>query len=207
MDLLTVFYFLAASVLLTVTPGPDLMFVFAQSASYGKKAGISTALGLCTGLIAHTTAAAVGISAILYQSTLAFQLIKYAGAIYLLYLAVMAFREGRLDPEVQSVKRYNLTSLYKKGIFMNMLNPKVSIFFLAFLPQFVTTESGNVPLQMIALGVLFIIQALAIFGVVSVLAGRLGEKLWSRPGMFNVINKSKGLIFAFFAIRLAFEQK
>jgi threonine/homoserine/homoserine lactone efflux protein len=117
------------------------MFVFAQSVAHGKKAGIATGLGLCTGLIAHTLAAAIGVSAILYQSSLAFTLIKIAGAIYLLYLAVQAFRENA-QPEQQKVKPYTLKALYRKGIFMNILNPKVSIFFLAFLPQFVDVQSG-----------------------------------------------------------------
>ncbi|MGM7701437.1 LysE family translocator [Pseudalkalibacillus sp. Hm43] len=206
MDINTISYFILASVLLTITPGPDFMFVFAQSVSHGKKAGIATGLGLCTGLIGHTLAAAIGISAILYQSSLAFNLIKFIGAIYLLYLAIQAFRENA-QPEQQKVKQYTLSALYRKGIFMNILNPKVSIFFLAFLPQFVSVKSGAVPLQMTILGVLFIVQALIIFTVLSISAGTVGEKLWGNPIIVKWINRMKGLVFAFFSIRLLFEGK
>lgn len=182
------------------------MFVFAQSVSHGKRAGFATGLGLCTGLIGHTLAAAIGISAIIYQSSVAFTVIKVVGAVYLLYLAVQAFRENA-QPEQQTVKRYTLMALYRKGILMNILNPKVSIFFLAFLPQFVHVGNGSVPAQMILLGVLFIIQALLIFALLSFSAGTIGEKLWNNPVILKWINRMKGLVFAFFSIRLLFEQK
>ncbi|WP_408006261.1 LysE family translocator [Pseudalkalibacillus sp. A8] len=206
MDITTIGYFLFASVLLTITPGPDFMFVFAQSVSQGKKAGIATGLGLCTGLIAHTLAAAVGISAILYQSSLAFTIIKVAGAIYLLYLAIQAFRENS-EPEQQKVKKYSMISLYRKGILMNILNPKVSIFFLAFLPQFVKVSNGTIPFQMIILGLLFIVQALLIFILLSISAGKVGEKLWSNATVLRWINRLKGTVFAFFSLRLLLDQK
>ncbi|MGP4079584.1 LysE family translocator [Pseudalkalibacillus sp. R45] len=206
MDLNTISYFLFASILLTITPGPDFMFVFAQSVSHGKKAGIATGLGLCTGLIAHTLAAAVGISAILYQSSLAFTIIKVAGAIYLLYLAIQAFRENS-QPEQQKVKQYTLMNLYRKGIIMNILNPKVSIFFLAFLPQFVMVNNGAIPVQMTILGLLFIGQALLIFIILSISAGTIGEKLWSNESVLRWINRLKGTVFAFFSLRLLLEQK
>ncbi|MCF6137362.1 LysE family translocator [Pseudalkalibacillus berkeleyi] len=206
MDINTILYFIFASILLTITPGPDFMFVFAQSVSHGKKAGIATGLGLCTGLIGHTFAAAVGISAIIYQSSLAFTLIKIVGAIYLLYLAIQAFRENS-QPETKEVKQYSLSALYRKGILMNILNPKVSIFFLAFLPQFVSMKQGSIPMQMTILGVLFIIQALLIFVVLSISAGSVGERLWGNQTVVKWINRMKGSVFAFFSIRLLFEQK
>jgi threonine/homoserine/homoserine lactone efflux protein len=205
-DITVVFYFFIASVILTLTPGPDILFVFAQSASQGKKAGIATALGLCTGLIGHTTAAAIGISAILYQSTVAFQIVKYAGAVYLLYLAYEALREGEADVSTALRKTFKPKRLYKKGIIMNLLNPKVSLFFLAFLPQFIEPGAGNIPLQMVFLGIVFIIQAFLIFSVVSALAGYAGEKLWSHPKVFKGINIAKAGIFTFLAVSLAFEK-
>ncbi|WP_257347076.1 LysE family translocator [Pseudalkalibacillus decolorationis] len=205
MELQTISYFLLASILLTITPGPDFMFVFAQSVSQGKRAGIATGLGLCTGLIGHTLAAAIGISAIIYQSSLAFNVIKIAGAIYLLYLAVQAFRETD-QPAEQKAESHTTFVLYRKGILMNLLNPKVSIFFLAFLPQFVATGEGNIPIQMVVLGVLFIIQALAIFTLLSILAGSVGNRLWKNPTILKWINRTKGLVFGFFAIRLLFEK-
>ncbi|WLD91575.1 LysE family translocator [Alkalihalobacillus sp. AL-G] len=205
MDWQTLSYFLVASILLTITPGPDFMFVFAQSVSQGKKAGLATGLGLCTGLVGHTLAAAIGISAIIYQSSLAFNVIKLAGAIYLLYMAVQAFRETS-EPEEQKSERYTSSALYRKGIFMNLLNPKVSIFFLAFLPQFVAVGEGNIPVQMVVLGVLFIIQALVIFTLLSILAGSVGDRLWKNPVILTWVNRAKGLVFGYFAIRLLFEK-
>lgn len=206
MDSTVILYFITASVLLTLTPGPDILFVFAQSASQGKSAGVATALGLCTGLIVHTAAAAVGISAILYQSTLAFQIIKYAGAFYLLYLAFQALRERSINMSADK-KAYQLGALYQKGILMNLLNPKVSLFFLAFLPQFIQPEAGSISLQMIFLGIIFFVQALIIFSIVSILAGHIAEKLWTHPKVFKIINNAKAGIFALIAVKLIFQEK
>lgn len=205
MDWQTISYFLVASILLTITPGPDFMFVFAQSVSQGKKAGIATGIGLCTGLIGHTLAAAIGISAIIYQSSIAFNVVKIIGAIYLLYLAFQAFRETSM-PSQQKAVQYSSMALYQKGILMNLLNPKVSIFFLAFLPQFVAVDQGNIPAQMVMLGVLFIIQALIIFILLSTLAGSVGDRIWNNPLLLKWVNRAKGAVFGYFAIRLLFEK-
>ena len=132
MDLLSILSFLGIAIVLTLMPGPDNLFVLAQSISNGKNAGISTALGLCTGLIIHITAATIGITAIIYQSALAFHLVKYAGAAYLLFLAYKSFREKNSSFDLKNESSLNYKSLYKKGIIMNLLNPKVSLFFLAF---------------------------------------------------------------------------
>ena len=123
-------YFLAASVALTLLPGPDIVFVLTQSISKGKLAGIATASGLCTGLLFHTIAAALGGSAIIYRSALAFTALKYVGAVYLLYLAYKALKEGGELINADAVKDTNASLFYKRGIFMNVLNPKVSLFFL-----------------------------------------------------------------------------
>ncbi|WP_406660733.1 LysE family translocator [Methanolobus sp. ZRKC3] len=123
-------YFLGASVAITLLPGPDIIFVLMQSISKGKMAGMATASGLCTGLLFHTTAAVLGVSAIIYRSALAFSALKYAGAIYLLYLAYKALKEGGELIASDTALDTNLSLLYKRGIFMNLLNPKVSLFFL-----------------------------------------------------------------------------
>lgn len=200
-------YFIAASAALTLLPGPDIIFVLTQSISSGKGAGIATACGLCTGLLFHTTAAALGVSAIIYKSALAFTLVKYAGAVYLLYLAFQAIREGDSFISSMSSKEYGTSVLYKRGIFMNLLNPKVSLFFLAFLPQFVNPGAGNVPLQMILLGFIFLVQALLIFFLVSVFAGHIGLKLLNTPGIGRYVNRTKAAIFAFIGLELAFSHK
>ena len=196
-------YFVAASVALTLLPGPDILFVLTQSISQGKKAGMAIATGLCTGLLFHTTAAALGVSAILYSSAVAFSILKYAGAIYLLYLAYKAVREEGSLASMGSIKESNVTLLYRRGIFMNILNPKVSLFFLAFLPQFVNTGSGSIPLQMIFLGTVFFLQAIVVFFIVSFFAGIIGSRIMERPGLGKKINWAKAGIYSVIGIELA----
>ncbi|AFV23480.1 hypothetical protein Mpsy_1272 [Methanolobus psychrophilus R15] len=200
-------YFIAASAALTLLPGPDIIFVLTQSISSGKGAGIATACGLCTGLLFHTTAAALGVSAIIYKSALAFTVLKYAGAVYLLYLAFRAIQEGDRFISSVSEREYGALLLYKRDVFMNLLNPKVSIFFLAFLPQFVNAGAGNVPLQMVFLGCVFLVQALAIFFLVSVFAGHIGKRLMGRPGIGKYVNRIKAGVFMLIGLELALSQR
>ncbi|MDY9926084.1 LysE family translocator [Methanosarcina sp.] len=200
-------YFIAASAALTILPGPDILFVLTQSISQGKMAGVSTATGLCTGILVHTSAAALGISALIYKSALAFEIVKYAGAAYLLYLAWQALRESRELVSSTPVRETDTFALYRRGIFMNVLNPKVALFFLAFLPQFVNIESGNVPMQMIFLGVVFLIQAWLIFSAISVFAGTIGDKIVQKPGIGRYINWGKAGIFTIIGVKLALSHK
>ncbi|WP_340820430.1 LysE family translocator [Methanolobus sp. WCC4] len=196
-------YFIAASVALTLLPGPDILFVLTQSISQGKKAGMAIASGLCTGLLFHTTAAALGVSAILYSSAVAFSILKYAGAIYLLYLAYNAIREEGALTSLGSLRETELPLLYRRGIFMNILNPKVSLFFLAFLPQFVSVDSGNIPMQMIFLDAVFFLQAIMVFFIVSFFAGMIGTRIMERPGLGKRINWAKAGIYSVIGIELA----
>jgi len=200
-------YFIAASAALTILPGPDILFVLTQSISQGKKAGVATASGLCTGVLVHTTAAALGISALVYKSAIAFEIVKYAGAAYLLYLAWRALKESGELISSAPVREADAFALYKRGIFMNILNPKVALFFLAFLPQFVNIESGNVPIQMIFLGIIFMIQAWLIFSAISVFAGIIGDKITQKPGIGKYINWGKAGIFTVIGVKLALSHK
>lgn len=207
MDLITISSFLGVAVLLTLMPGPDILFVISQSISQGKKAGIFTALGLCTGLLFHISAAALGVSAIVYQSAVAFSIVKYAGAIYLLYLAWQAFRAKNDSLLLQEQKHRRLIELYRKGIIMNVLNPKVSLFFLALLPQFVNKSAGHIPMQMILLGIVFIVQALAVFGTVSFLSEKIRHFLMNNQAIAKRINLVEGAILAFIGLQVAFSEK
>ncbi len=195
---LNILGFLGASVLLTLMPGPDILFVITQSISQGKKSGIIIALGLCTGLIVHTTAASFGLSYILYTSEYAFSIVKYLGAAYLLYLGLITLIKEKENAIHDIQEKRTLNHLYQRGILMNLLNPKVSLFFLAFLPQFVKADSDDYSIQMLLLGVIFIMQAIIIFSIVSVLADTLfravmtNKKLagyfkWVKSGVFFVI--------------------
>lgn len=195
-------YFLTAAIMLTILPGPDMLFVIVQSITLGRKAGITVALGLCTGLIVHTIAAAFGISLVIYNSEIGFTVLKYLGVVYLLYLAFMSLREKNVL--LTNGIKVDKIRLYRKGILMNLLNPKVLLFFLAFLPQFVNQESDNISLQMIFYGLLFIIQALIIFSIVSILAGKISEKIFTNSTFSKYIKWLKFSILLFIGISLIF---
>ncbi|MYL19645.1 LysE family translocator [Halobacillus litoralis] len=201
-----VFSFIGISLLLTLSPGPDILFVLAQSIVQHAKAGIVTALGLCTGLMVHVSAAVFGVSAVIYQSAAAFEIVKYAGAAYLLFLAFQSFTAGESadGPSQGEAEKYH--KLYMKGIFMNLLNPKVSLFFLALLPPFVDPSRGSVSLQMLLLGSIFIIQAFLVFFLVSVLSEKIQQNVLHRmsTGKFQ---KAQGLIFSFIAMQIVISGK
>ncbi|MCM3767573.1 LysE family translocator [Neobacillus niacini] len=207
MDFLSVISFLSAAIVLTLMPGPDNLFTLAQSIAKGKNAGIFTTLGLCTGLLVHITAATVGISAVIYHSTLAFTLVKYAGAAYLLFLAYKSFKEKGSTVNLEAEDSLNYKSLYKKGIIMNLLNPKVSLFFLAFFPQFINYDDGNVPIQMLVYGILFLVQTFIIFTLISIFAGKVGYFLRKNPTASKKINFIQGSLFALIGLKMAFSQK
>ena len=207
MELSTVLAFLGASIILTLMPGPDNLFVLAQSITQDKKAGIATSFGLCTGLLVHIGAAVLGISAIIYQSTVIFSIVKFAGAAYLLYLAWQSF-QAKGDPftlDQQNAQAY--VALYRKGILMNILNPKVSLFFLALLPQFVNTSNGHVALQMLILGIIFLIQALFLFSVFSIFAGKVRKVIIGKPAIAKRLNMVQGVIFTFIGIKIALSKQ
>jgi threonine/homoserine/homoserine lactone efflux protein len=207
MDFALTMSFLGVAILLTLMPGPDILFVIAQSISQDKKAGIATALGLCSGLIVHITAATLGISTIIYQSALAFTVIKYTGAAYLLYLAWQSFKEKETGFAFNHSKPFKYPSLYKKGILMNLLNPKVSLFFLALLPQFVNKSMGHITLQMFILGIIFLVQALVIFIAVSVFSEKLRHVLLTNSFIAKRMNIVKGLLLGLIGIQIAFSEK
>ena len=155
--------FFSASILLALAPGPDNIFVLTQSAIRGKLAGWVITLGLCTGLIGHTLLVSSGVAVIFKASPVAFIILKLAGGAYFLYLAFLAFRAAATKLSSSKNSGTSLFQLYQRGIIMNMSNPKVSIFFLSFLPQFANPERGPIMLQIMILGFVFIISTLIVF--------------------------------------------
>ena len=202
-DAASLLLFLTAALLLALAPGPDNIFVLTQAALKGRLVGVVVTLGLCTGLVVHTSAVALGVAAIFQTSAMAFTLLKCAGAAYLLWLAWGAFRAGATPLESAGDLEPSLGRYYLRGILMNITNPKVSIFFLAFLPQFTHPERGHLPLQMAVLGGLFILATLVVFGAISLLAGGLGTWLRRSPRVQQWLNRAAGTIFAVLAIKLA----
>ena len=173
--------FLSASILLGLAPGPDNIFVLTQSALRGRCAGMVVTLGLCTGLIVHSIAVALGVAVIFQTSAVAFSVLKIVGAGYLVYLAWRTFRAPSEIIPNSSNGEINRRKLYCRGIIMNITNPKVSIFFLAFLPQFADPSRGPISLQMLVLGGLFILATILVFGGIALLAGTLGQCAYSGP--------------------------
>ena len=198
----TVVTFFTASVILALVPGPDNIFVLTQSALHGRVSGLWVTLGLCTGLVVHTTAVALGVAVIFQVSAMAFFLLKIVGACYLLYLAWQAFRVSATQTISGENSGMNRGRLYRRGIIMNVTNPKVSIFFLAFLPQFVDPVRGPLTLQIVTLGFIFIIATVLIFGSVALLAGTIGEWLNTSPKAQLVLNKVAGFVFLGLALKL-----
>jgi threonine/homoserine/homoserine lactone efflux protein len=203
-DTLTLFF--AASVALALAPGPDNIFVLTQSALHGRLSGFIVTLGLCTGLLVHTAAVSLGVAAIFQTSALAFNALKAIGATYLLYLAWQAFRAGATQISAQQDAPLSRRKLYMRGILMNVTNPKVAIFFLAFLPQFANPANGSLALQMITLGAVFMLAALIVFGAIAWAAGFIGDWLKRSQRAQVMMNRFAGTVFVGLAMRLAWSK-
>ncbi len=203
----TLLTFIAASTLLSFAPGPDNIFVLMQSALHGRKAGFLITLGLCTGLLVHTTLVALGVAALIMVSATAFLVLKLVGASYLVYLAVMAWRASASALGEEKAPPLNARQYYLRGILMNLSNPKVAIFFLAFLPQFARPGAGSVTTQLLVLGGVFIAVALAVFGLIAALAGWLAGSLAQSSRAQTLLNRLAALVFLGLATRLAFSSR
>ena len=199
--------FFTTSVILALSPGPDNLFVMAQSARTGRMAGLFVTLGLATGLIGHTVAVAFGLAAIIRASTLAFTALKFSGAAYLLYLAWQAFRAGAATVKQEDVQAFSRGNLYRRGIVMNITNPKVSLFFLAFLPQFADPRRGSMMLQFFQLGGIFIMATIFVFGLISFIAGGVGEKFSNSPLAQKIVNRIASAVFVGLALKLALSER
>ncbi len=196
--------FLVASMLLTLMPGPDIIYVLVQSMTNGKKYGIVTSLGLVSGVVIHTSLVAFGVSALIKQSENIYFSIKLFGAMYLLYLAYLTFKSGDELVFNKKADRKSFKKLFKQGFFMNVLNPKVSIFFLAFFPGFLYSSSQNTIVQFYVLGIIFIVQSLIIFTLVSVLSGKFAFYLNNNPTFNKKIKWVKILVFVGMAFFILF---
>ena len=198
--------FVLSSCALALAPGPDNIFVLTQSAM-GGVAGLLVTLGLCTGLLFHTAAVAVGVAAIFAASAIAFTILKLVGAAYLLYLAWGAFRASGSVRAADVGGPVSGGRLYLRGVIMNITNPKVAIFFLAFLPQFADPANGSVTWQIILLGAVFMAVTLCVFGAVAWFSGFVGEKIRKSPRVQSAINKVAGLVFLGLAGRLLITER
>lgn len=194
--------FLGVSVLLCLSPGPDNVFVLFQSALNGRRAGLSVVLGLCTGLLVHTGAVALGLAALLAASETAFTVLKLVGAVYLAWLAWQAFT-APVGPLSAQAAPGSFWRMYRRGVVMNLSNPKVTIFFLAFLPQFVDPNRSAAGVQVLWLGAVFIAATLLVFGAIAWFSAAFGRVLQRSPGVQRALNRVAGAVFLGLAARLA----
>jgi len=188
--------FAVAGFLLLITPGPAVLYIVARSVEQGRLAGVVSVLGITTGTLVHIAAAVVGLSALLASSAVAFAIVKYAGAAYLVYLGLRRlFGRAEAAGADVAVPRRSLRRLYLDGLVVNVLNPKTALFFLAFLPQFVDPARGAVPSQIAFLGLLFAFMGLLSDGSYALLAGTAGGWLKRRRGYLKAERYVSGTIF------------
>ena len=181
--------------LLTIMPGPDIIYVLVQSISNGKKYGIATTIGLVSGVLVHTSLVALGVSAIIKSSAYLFLLLKILGAIYLLYLAFLTYTSKAELQITASAEKKGFLKLVKQGFIMKVLNPKVSIFFLAFFPGFLYSSSQSTILQFYVLGILFMLQAFILFSLVALLSGYFATYINKHPNFNTSIKWFKIIVF------------
>ena len=196
--------FAFASLMLNITPGNDMLYVATRSTSQGVKAGIVSALGIAGGCIIHLLAAVIGLSAIIASSAVAFDTIKYLGAVYLVYLGIRSFlsRQNKFSIN-NAIEKKSLSKLFLQGVFTNVLNPKVALFFLAFLPQFIHPEKGNTAMQILLLGLWFNFSGTIVNIIVAGVFGKLGNWLADKQSFIKWQNKVTGLLLVGLGIKVA----
>jgi len=200
--------YVAASLALIATPGQDMIYVITRSLAQGRFAGVCSAVGVCIGILVHTALAALGVGAILHASETLFVALKLAGAAYLIYLGVklLATREGR-EGIAAPKDRLSPGALVRQGILSNVTNPKIVLFFFAFLPQFVDPASAHATRDLALLGVLYALLALPVKAAVGIAAGSLSERVLRNPSMVAWMNRVSGGVLVALGLRLAMSER
>jgi threonine/homoserine/homoserine lactone efflux protein len=197
--------FISAALVLLLVPGPAVLYIIARSVEQGRIAGFVSDLGIHTATLVHVVAAGVGLSAILASSALAFSVVKYAGAAYLIWLGLKKIFGRAEDPDVNvPVQRHGHARLFRDGFIVNLLNPKTALFFLAFLPQFVEVERGHVAMQIVFLGLLFTVMGFITDGCYALAAGTAGNWLKRSRGYLKFERYVSGVLFIGLGLTAAF---
>ncbi|WP_107852089.1 LysE family translocator [Oceanimonas marisflavi] len=199
--------FIPACLALNLTPGPDIFFILSQALGGRRRAGMLAALGLGVSYLGHTLLAVVGLSALVLQSATAFTLIKYVGAAYLLYLGWTSLRSASRLALPAAADTQSDWQIFRRGLTVGMLNPKVALFFLAFLPQFVTSDGGSVPWQLLQLGLVFTLTATLCNGAYGLLGQRLQRSLAGRERFSVYLGRLSGGLMMALGARLALTQQ
>ena len=208
LDLAQLLPFLAAALALNLTPGADMTYVIARSATQGRAAGIAASLGIAAGSFVHSVLAALGVSALLQHSEMAFLVVKYAGAAYLIYLAWKAIRaDSKAINTDRNLLRSGLWRVFGEGALTNLLNPKVALFILAFLPQFVDPSRGHAALQILLLGAIFNIGGTSVNAIVAWSASAAARALGSSASFGRWLNRISALVFVGLAVRLVLTER
>lgn len=192
--------FMLATLILALSPGPDNIYVLTQSLVNGVKSGIATTAGLISGCIVHTTFLAFGISAVITTSETLFYAIKIIGAAYLLYLAYKVFRSDATVTFSENAPKKSNWSLFKQGVIMNLVNPKVMIFFLAFFPAFIWNKEGNTVVQIYVLGIIFMVVSFLTFSTVALLAGTISGYLKKNKNIGTILKWLQIIVFVGIAV-------
>jgi RhtB (resistance to homoserine/threonine) family protein len=196
--------FLAAGVLLNLTPGPDTVYILGRSIAQGREAGVASALGICVGSIFHTCAAALGLSAILATSSVAFVAIKLLGGAYLIFLGIKLLLDRRRQLSLPSnFKQRTSAAAFRQGVLTNVLNPKVALFFLAFLPQFIDPATNNKILAFVTLGFTFVTTGTIWCLILACFASSFSDRLRASETVGQWVNRAIGALFIFLGARLA----
>ena len=202
------YLFLSVSLLINLSPGPDMLYTAARSLSQGTKAGILSALGIFSGCLIHTTAAVFGLSKIIQESVFLFSIIKYAGAAYLIFLGMRSFfRKPKTQSNIVRLEPISYKKIYFQGVITNVLNPKVAIFFLSFLPQFIDPQSTFLKEQIAFLGLWFDVQGTLILVLVALVTGYFQMMLQKNKAFWNWQEKITGLILVALGIKMLFTRK
>ena len=202
------YLFLSVSLLINLSPGPDMLYTAARSLSQGTKAGVLSAMGIFTGCLVHTTAAVFGLSKIIQESVFLFSIIKYAGAAYLVFLGLRSFfRKNKTQSNIVKLEQISYKKIYFQGMITNVLNPKVAIFFLSFLPQFIDPQSPVLKEQIAFLGLWFDIQGTLILIFVALVTGYFQAILQKNKAFWNWQEKITGLILVALGIKMLFTKK
>ena len=196
--------FLATGILLNLTPGPDTAYILGRSIAQGREAGVASALGICVGSIFHTCAAALGLSAILATSAFAFSAIKILGGAYLVFLGIKMFIDRRRELSLPSnFRRRTVAAAFRQGVLTNVLNPKVALFFLAFLPPFIEPASGTKVLAFLFLGLTFVTTGTIWCLILAWFASAFSKRLRTNQTVSQWLNRTTGALFVFLGLRLA----
>lgn len=195
--------FVLASAALAIAPGPDILYVLAKGISQGRRAAIVSAAGFCSGLTVHTAASVCGLSALLVASATAFTIVKLLGAAYLVYLGLRAIFSRGLITLPENATPLTARKIFTQAFLMNVLNPKVALFFLAFLPQFVSTGHGSLPMQLLLLGVGFGLISFVVFSLAGLFSAAIGGYIRTRPALTRLLDRVAGAAFILLGLRLA----